>query len=81
MRAILLDWMMEVCMEFMMKREIFYLSMNYVDRYLTMVHDVPKIDLQLVGVTSMYIAAKLEEVFPPRLEDFIKSTDGGYTRE
>lgn len=36
-RAILLDWMMEVCQEFLLKRETFYLAQNYVDRYLSLV--------------------------------------------
>lgn len=35
MRSILLDWMMEVCMEFTLKRETFYYAVNYVDRYLS----------------------------------------------
>jgi Cyclin, N-terminal domain len=35
MRAILLDWMMEVWNEFTLKRETVYYSINYVDRYLS----------------------------------------------
>lgn len=35
MRAILLDWMMEVACEFAMKRQTYYLAINYIDRYLT----------------------------------------------
>ena len=35
MRAILLDWMMEVCNEFTLKRETFFYSVNYVDRFLS----------------------------------------------
>lgn len=36
MRAILLDWMMEVCTEFKMKRETYYLAVCYVDKYLSL---------------------------------------------
>ena len=60
MRGILLDWIMEVCMEFTIKRETFHYAVNYVDRYLTLVPQIPKIQLQLVGVTAMYLAAKME---------------------
>ena len=60
MRAILLDWMMEVCMEFTLKRETYHYATNYVDRYLTRFANLPKIKLQLVGVTAMYLAAKIE---------------------
>ena len=35
MRTILVDWMVEVCMEFTLKRETFYFALNYVDRFLS----------------------------------------------
>lgn len=46
MRAILVDWMMEVCNEFTLKRETFHYSVNYVDRFLS-VRNVKKEELQL----------------------------------
>lgn len=67
MRVILMDWMMEVCMEFTLKRETYHYAVNYVDRYLSIMPNVAKVELQLVGVTSMYIAAKMEVTF--RLAD------------
>ena len=81
MRAILIDWMMEVCTEYQLKRETFFLSVNYVDRYLSKILNVPKQELQLVGVTSLYIASKMEEIYPPKITDFVKSTDDGYKVE
>ena len=64
---------MEVSSEFTLKRETYHLAINFVDRYLSKVN-VTKIELQLVGVTSLYMAAKCEEIFPPRISDFAKST-------
>lgn len=82
MREILIDWMMEVCEEFMLKRETLYISINYIDRYLQEVQEiVPKNKLQLIGVTSMFVACKIEEVYIPRVNDFALSTDGGYNKE
>ena len=81
MRTILIDWMMEVCMEFTLKRETFYYAVNFVDRYLSRVKNIKKNNLQLIGVTSMYIASKMEEVLSPKVGDFVKSTDDGYSRE
>jgi len=78
MRAILLDWMMEVCNEFTLKRETFYYALNYVDRFMSVHKNIRKEELQLLGVTSMFMAAKMEEVFSPRVADFAKSTDNGY---
>lgn len=49
------------------------------DRFLSIYSNVRKEELQLVGVTSMFIAAKMEECLSPRVADFAKSTDNGYT--
>ena len=63
MRSILADWMMEVSSEFFLKRETFHIAINYVDRYLSAVPNVLKWDLQLIGLTSMFIASKMEVSF------------------
>jgi hypothetical protein len=81
MRAILLDWMMEVCSEFMLKRETFHMAVNHLDRFLMSYGPVQKNEFQLVGLVSMYIASKIEEIFPPKLEDWVKSADEGYSQK
>lgn len=62
MRTILMDWMMEVSNEFTLKRETFHYSINYVDRYLSAASDVEKWELQLIGVTAMHMASKVEVI-------------------
>jgi len=42
--------------------------------------DVPKNRLQLVGVASMWIAAKYEEMYAPEVVDFVYITDNAYTK-
>ncbi|KAF2350647.1 Cyclin N-terminal, partial [Trinorchestia longiramus] len=37
---------------------------------------VPKQQLQLLGVTCLFIAAKVEEIYPPKLSEFAYVTDG-----
>ena len=44
------------------------------------VQPVSKSKLQLVGVTSMLIAAKYEEMYPPEIGDFVYITDNAYTK-
>ncbi|EAS06339.1 amine-terminal domain cyclin (macronuclear) [Tetrahymena thermophila SB210] len=78
MRCILFDWMFDVCMSLMLKRETVYLSLNYVDRYLSQ-KQVTKLNLQLVGAVSLYMACKIEEIQPPSISEFAKCTDDGYT--
>ncbi|OMJ76763.1 hypothetical protein SteCoe_23775 [Stentor coeruleus] len=79
MRMILYDWMMEVCSELTLKRETFHLAINYCDRYLSRNYGVKKEEYQLIGLTCMYLAAKIEEVLPPTLTDWASSADNGYS--
>ena len=41
--------------------------------------DIQKSRLQLVGVTALFIASKLEEIYPPKLSEFSYVTDGACT--
>lgn len=44
-------------------RETFYLCMDFVDRYLSEESHMPKSRLQLLGISALFIAAKLEVRF------------------
>lgn len=75
MRAILLDWLIEVCEVYKMHRETYHLTMDFIDRYLSCKRDVPKQHLQLIGITCLFIAAKVEEIYPPKIGEFAFVTD------
>jgi hypothetical protein len=79
MRTILLDWMMEVCSEFTLKRETFHKSVYYVDKFIASYPGIRKQEFQLIGVTAMYLASKTEEIYSPKITDFAKSADNGYS--
>ncbi|XP_067652161.1 G1/S-specific cyclin-E-like isoform X1 [Haliotis asinina] len=81
MRAILLDWLVEVCEVYRLHRETFYLAIDFIDRYLSQKRNVMKHNLQLLGITALFIAAKLEEIYPPKLTEFAYVTDGACTEE
>ena len=49
MRAILLDWIIEVCEVYRLHRETFYLAVDFIDRYLSTLKEMPKTRLQLIG--------------------------------
>jgi len=49
MRAILLDWLIEVCEVYKLHRETFYLSVDFIDRYLGTTTNMPKTRVQLIG--------------------------------
>ncbi len=80
MRAILIDWLVEVHLKFKLVPESLYLTVNLIDRYLEL-EQVNRQRLQLVGVTAMLIACKYEEIYPPIVKDFVYITDNAYSKE
>ncbi|CAD8123361.1 unnamed protein product [Paramecium sonneborni] len=80
MRAILLDWMMEVAMEFRLKRQTFHLSIFYLDSFLSK-KQANKQNLQLIGLTSLLIANKVEEIIPIGIKQFEIAANNGYTKD
>ncbi|KAJ8287038.1 hypothetical protein GJAV_G00046320 [Gymnothorax javanicus] len=78
MRAILIDWLVQVQVKFRLLQETMYMTVAIIDRFLQD-HPVPKKQLQLVGVTAMFIASKYEEMYPPEIADFAFVTDKAYT--
>ncbi|XP_043641969.1 G2/mitotic-specific cyclin-B isoform X2 [Drosophila teissieri] len=79
MRAVLIDWINEVHLQFHLAAETFQLAVAIIDRYLQVVKDTKRTHLQLVGVTALFIATKYEELFPPAIGDFVFITDDTYT--
>ena len=55
--------------------------MTLIDRYLAKTEEVPKTRLQLLGVTCLFVAAKIEEIYPPKLGEFTYVTDGACSDE
>ncbi|XP_067622009.1 G1/S-specific cyclin-E [Eurosta solidaginis] len=76
MRAILLDWLIEVCEVYKLHRETYYLAVDYLDRYLSVQKNIQKTHLQLIGITCLFVAAKVEEIYPPKIGEFAYVTDG-----
>lgn len=74
MRAVLIDWLIEVSDEFKLVTETLYLAIAYIDRFLSR-HPINNSDFQLLGVTCMCIASKYEEIHPPHMERFSYITD------
>ncbi|OMJ86753.1 hypothetical protein SteCoe_11690 [Stentor coeruleus] len=77
MRTLLLDWLMEVSTEFFLKRETFYLAISHIDRLISSVY-ISRTDFQLIGITSLYVACKAEEIKVPKLQDFVKAASSIY---
>ena len=60
MRTILIDWLIQVHNRFGLLQETLFLTIGILDRYLQeKIREVGRKRLQLVGITSMWIAAKV----------------------
>jgi G2/mitotic-specific cyclin 2 len=80
MRAILVDWLIEVHARFKLLPETLFLTVNILDRFLS--RKLVQVDkLQLVGVSAMFLAAKYEEVLSPHVSSFRHVSDDGFTDE
>merc|ERR1711942_604589 len=80
MRAVLVDWLVEVQMQFKLLQETLFLTINTIDRFLAVEgKSVYKSRLQLVGVAAMFLVCKIEEVYAPAVSDFVYITDNAYT--
>jgi len=80
MRAILVDWLVEVHHMFKLLPETLFLTVFIIDRYLEK-SPVARDKLQLVGITAMLIGAKYEEIYAPECNDFVHVSDGAYEKE
>ncbi|KAI0377975.1 cyclin-like protein [Hypomontagnella monticulosa] len=80
MRAVLMDWVIQVHTRFGLLPETLFLAVNYIDRFLS-VKIVSIGKLQLVGATALLLAAKYEEINCPSIQEIVYMVDGGYTQE
>ncbi|KAG2596934.1 cyclin-B1-3-like [Panicum virgatum] len=80
MRAILVDWIIEVQHRLTLMPETLYLTVYIIDQYLSM-ENVPRKELQLVGISSMLIACKYEEIWAPLVKDLLCLCDNAFSRD
>lgn len=80
MREILVDWLVEVAEEYRLVSDTLYLTVSYIDRFLSS-QALSRNNLQLLGVSCMLIASKYEEISPPQVESFCHITDNTYTKD
>ncbi|KAM3273111.1 hypothetical protein ACQJBY_042855 [Aegilops geniculata] len=80
MRGILIDWLVEVSEEYKLVPDTLYLTVYLIDQFLSWKY-IERQKLQLLGITSMLIASKYEEICAPRVEEFCFITDNTYTKD
>ncbi|XP_069480484.1 G2/mitotic-specific cyclin-B2-like isoform X1 [Ambystoma mexicanum] len=79
MRAILVDWLIQVHAKFQLLPETLYMCVGITDRFLQ-IQPISRNKLQLVGVTALLLASKYEEMYVPEAGDFVYMTDNAYSK-
>ena len=77
MRAILIDWIIDVHSKFDLKEETLYITIYIIDCYLSL-KKIERCNLQLLGVTALFIACKQNEIILRRLKEYAYITDNAY---
>lgn len=78
MRHILIDWLVDVHSSFELKEQTLFLAFAYINAYAAK-HEITKHEYQLVGVACLWIASKYEEIYPPRMRNYVEVTDSSYS--
>merc|ERR1712029_125398 len=78
MRKIVTDWMLEVCQDQQSQPEVFFLAVNYLDRFLSSVN-IKKSQFQLLASVCILLASKFSQVVPITSEQLAVYTDHSVT--
>jgi hypothetical protein len=79
MKMILYDWLTCIAEKFKLRERTLLLTLEFIELYMN-AHYVSKDDFQLIGVACLFVASKYEEIYPPKIDDFCKTTDNYYSK-
>lgn len=77
MRALLIDWLIDVTFRYNFKDEVIHLTCFIIDYYLTKLI-IKRDELQLIGACALLIATKFHEIKPPLINDLVFISDQAY---
>ena len=80
MRAILIDWIIDIHLRFNLRQETLFMTIWLIDTYLSYAF-VPRDKFQLLGITCLLISCKSHEIYYPQQNKLIEMTDNAYTKE
>ena len=80
MRAILVDWIIDIHNQCNMKKKTLFQTIFIIDAFLSK-NNIDKKDFQLLGMASLLIASKETEVIFPSLNTFLALSNFAYTKE
>jgi len=78
-RAFLVEWIIDVQRKFRLLPETLFIAVTICDRYLSKVK-CKKSDLHLIGVTSILISTKYEEIYPPEMHELLSVSENKFRK-
>jgi hypothetical protein len=79
-RAFLIEWVIDVHRKFRLTAEALYVAVFIIDQFLSK-QNIQKSQLHLLGVSTLLIAAKYEEIYPPTLNDFLAVSENKFSKQ
>lgn len=67
-RTKMLDWMVEVCLSFKCVPRTYFLAAQILDKYLSLTSGKTNMDIHTIGVMSIFLASKYEDLSPIKSE-------------
>ncbi|ANB12923.1 B-type cyclin CLB4 [Sugiyamaella lignohabitans] len=80
MRSVLVDWLVQVHHRFNLLPETLFLTINYMDRFLS-IKVVSLSKFQLVGIVALFLAAKYEEINCPSVQEIVYMVENGFSAD
>ena len=78
-RAFLVEWIIDVHRKFRLEPETLYVTVFLIDRFLSL-KQIRKNQLHILGVASLLISTKYEEIYPPELKELLSVSENKFTR-
>ena len=78
-RAFLIEWIIDVHRKFRLVPETLYVTVFIIDRFLSL-KQIKKSQLHILGVTSLLISTKYEEIYPPELKDLLSVSENKFKK-
>jgi hypothetical protein len=76
--VVLFNWLIDVHLKYNLHPQTFFITINIIDSYLS-ANVVYRNELQLVGITALWIAAKYEETYQvPKISNLVYICDSTY---
>jgi len=78
-RSIIVNRLVEIADKFRCSSDVIFYTISYLDQYLHKTPDAMRSRLHAIGVTALWLANKVEEVYPIPMSDLVFITDNEAT--